>query len=382
MLEAIQVLARIVTSKSSSVLLVLVTGAPQSSLGDSQLPDVCCLRGLLRTARAEIPQLHLLHIDSDEFGLGGSAQELASQVWFEVTNPRLGLHMEVAYRGGQRHIPAVDLSPNRNPITPPPQAARFEDLEPRGWVLIAGGTGQRAAVTVEVLAETGLKKFVLASRSGKVQSSFESRLRPLLSREIRVQSLDPSDAAQLAALLQGTCEEWGPLRVVVNSCDDDLDASDMPVASCSTSRFRENFSRSMDGIWQLSQQTGALGVLHFLLYSSLHSLVGPPGSLNDAAVGAFMEELCRSRQTQGLPGICVKWPSMSNSGDDADMCISEDCAKHVLKHLLAGAKGVLSCPVQAVLPRNSLLPRSPHMASLLEPLFDRLELLRWQKGAG
>ena len=123
-------------------MLVLLTSSSESALTDNdgfKMPESCCLRGLVRTARDDLSQLQILHIESDELSLGGSLPVLASQVWSEVSNPRLGLHMDVAYCCGERHIPAIDLSTKLVHLPVGVQGFSFRELVPAGWALITGG---------------------------------------------------------------------------------------------------------------------------------------------------------------------------------------------------------------------------------------------------
>merc|ERR1711924_155045 len=80
------------------------------------------------------------------------------------------------------------------------------------------------------------------------------------------------------------------------------------VSPTSAKGFRQALSSAMESAHCLSQNTLDSCFSHFILYSSVSSIIGQQGCSTLAAASAFMNELAQCRRTHGLPAVSVLWP--------------------------------------------------------------------------
>jgi acyl carrier protein len=75
----------------------------------------------------------------------------------------------------------------------------------------------------------------------------------------------------------------------------------------SGARFKAVLRPKMRGGWNLHLLTANLPLEHFVLFSSVASLVGSAGQANHCAATAFEDALAHHRRALGLPGLSINW---------------------------------------------------------------------------
>ena len=250
-------------------------------------------------------------------------------------------------------------------VDPPP----YLSSENQGVALITGGLGGLGVVTAEALVEAGVKRVVLASRSGQVKHSDQGLqerlelLRHTRGVEVVIEQCDMGEESQVEAMLGRIRTLLGPLRVVVHAAGVLADAlllkQDLESVRCV-------FSAKADGAWYLHKHTSGDVLDTFMVYSSISALFGNPGQANYAAANAYLDELVRHRVASGWPGVSVQWPGIMGVGMaaamdervrvDASASVDVSTVKQVLHQLWAcrDAQHVAGNPVQAVVPRMVL----------------------------
>ena len=179
-------------------------------------------------------------------------------------------------------------------------------IDPRGTVLITGGTGRLGSLLARHLVEAhGLSSLVLASRSGpeaesarELQSELEG-----LGAKVTIAACDVSDREELQALFDRVPEEH-PLTAVVHAAGA-LD--DSVISSLTPERLDRTMVPKVDGAWHLHELTRHLDLQAFVLFSSAAGVLGSAGQGNYAAANAFLDSLAAYRRTQGLAATSLAW---------------------------------------------------------------------------
>eukprot|EP00421_Protoceratium_reticulatum_P003738 CAMPEP_0168362502 /NCGR_PEP_ID=MMETSP0228-20121227/3211_1 /TAXON_ID=133427 /ORGANISM="Protoceratium reticulatum, Strain CCCM 535 (=CCMP 1889)" /LENGTH=1637 /DNA_ID=CAMNT_0008375205 /DNA_START=24 /DNA_END=4937 /DNA_ORIENTATION=+ len=396
----IEAVCRHVYSTKRPLRLVMVTcgcsgpsyaGATDDGFG---LPAAVPLRGLFRCSRIENLQVPILHLDSDALLEPGRGKELAAQVdcELELSTPEVGFyradvaeqnraiihtHREVAYRGGARFLPKLDLCA-RNPIFPGARIGPLPGPAARGVALITGGTGGH---TAEALVELGVPVVVLSSRSGRISRGYqglEQRLDALRMTGARVEleACDASDEKQAAALLERIRRNYGPPRWIMNAAG--------IVLPQDPSLMQQVFEPKCLGAWYMHKHSLSDNISTFMVYSSMSAGAGANDLGNYAAANTYIDELARLRQSMGLAAVSIMFPEVEEAGMAADMIgqggvanIPAGNVKQTVKQVVCGTGPMAPCV--AIVPQGYLIPRTPTMDSILDPLKARVNKDLWQE---
>jgi len=391
-LELLKVLCTDLENYKHPVRVVLLTSGsngPSFIDGtDGHVDAAAPVRGLVRVARAEIPQIPVLCIDTDAFWAGDDGSMLAEEVASELdlSTPSVGMNAaspaqkamafyqtnrEVAYRYGQRYSLKLDLS-SRMPI----YAQRAAPMLPRsvaeGVILVTGGTAGLGLIAAEALLEVGAECVVLVSRFASEFAASRLSDSKKGGAKVAVESCNVADEDEVIEMLSRVREQHGPIRLVVHSSGQ-LD--DRPIQKQDLESLEVVFAHKAYGALFLHRNTLEDDLHGFILFSSVSALYGYPQQANSAAADTFMDELARLRKAQSLPGVSIQWPSVTELGKPATnkagqhTSITAGVMKQVVKQVVCGKEKM--SPVQAVLTEAHLTPPSPLVASLLEPLLSR-----------
>jgi pimaricinolide synthase PimS1 len=279
----------------SGARLVLVTsgavavcpGEGLSGLGQSPV------WGLVRSAQAESPdRFVLVDLDTEEASVAALPAALA------LGEPQL------AVRDGAVRIPRLAR------FAGPGCAGSLGDgeraLDPRGTVLVTGGTGTLGTLVARhLVVEHGAGRLLLASRRGpdaegapELQAELES-----LGASVEVVACDVSRRETLETLLDSIAAEH-PLTAVVHTAGV-LD--DGTIGSLTAERVDGVLAAKADAAWYLHELTERIDLSMFVLFSSAAGTLGGPGQGNYAAANAFLDALAAHRCSLGLAGTSIAW---------------------------------------------------------------------------
>jgi len=286
--------------------LWLVTRNSQPAISDSPPvePLPAMLWGLGRTAAFEHPKIWGGLVDLE--GLDGCSTRIQSDaeaLLLEIWNP--DEEKQIAIRPTGR------------------LAARFVRL-PQGignqgqlfredaTYLITGGLGSLGLKVAEWMVARGARGLVLTSRRG-AQGKAAETVRGLEAKGVRslVAIGDITDEAELNRILGEVRANMPPLRGVFHCAgmlnDGILDQMDWD-------RFSAVTAPKVKGSWLLHRATLNDELDHFVLFSSILSLMGSQGQSNYTAANAFLDALTEHRRAAGLPAVTLNWGPWAETG--------------------------------------------------------------------
>jgi acyl transferase domain-containing protein/NADPH:quinone reductase-like Zn-dependent oxidoreductase/acyl carrier protein len=263
-----EVLAKLQDWLTGEGLLVVVTGEDLVS---------SAISGLVRSARTEHPD-RFVHVDLDVPAL--DPRTLATVA----------------------HCGEPELRVRRGRV----QAPRLAELDvvgerwrPGGTVLITGGTGGLGRELARHLVGQGVRKLVLASRSGPDADGIGEFVAGL-DADVVVRSADVSVREDVERLLAGIDDLTAVIHTAGHTADGVL-------ASMTPQRLDEVLRPKADAAWHLHELTKHLPLTAFVLFSSFSGLMGSGGQANYAAANAFLDGLARYRRELGLPATSLAW---------------------------------------------------------------------------
>ncbi|MFD5417333.1 SDR family NAD(P)-dependent oxidoreductase [Streptomyces sp. NPDC127069] len=253
------------------------------------------LRGLLRTAAYEYPQLAASMLEADD--PAAAALELLGD------DPAI---REVRLSDGRRRTHSLSL-------TAPPTARELAaEVRPDAAYLVTGGLGGLGLLTGAFLADQGAARIVLCSRHAPQQAVLEN-IETIRANgcDVRLVLGDMGDAAAVAEAIHAATEGDTPLRGVVHAAGTVEDAL---LDNLDDDLLSSVWRGKATGAWKLHQATLEHELDFFVLYSSVAALIGSPGQAAYAAANSFLDDLADHRRSQGLPATSVQWGAWSNVG--------------------------------------------------------------------
>ncbi|MFI6230388.1 SDR family NAD(P)-dependent oxidoreductase [Micromonospora echinospora] len=212
---------------------------------------------------------------------------------------------QIAWRGGRSHVARV-VRAGSAPSEDRPK------ISADGTHLVTGGLGALGLLVARWLVDRGARHVVLVGRRGPSEAA-EGTLRDLTERGARVRVIrgDVGRVDDVRKILAEIETSMPPLRSVFHAAgvlDDGV------LHQQSWDRFERVLAPKVTGAWHLHQLTRDLPLDHFVLFSSIASLLGAPGQGNYAAANAFLDALAHHRHALGLPALSVNWGAWGDSG--------------------------------------------------------------------
>jgi len=182
--------------------------------------------------------------------------------------------------------------------------------------LVSGGLGGIGLALAEWLVEQGARHLALFSRnepSSRAQAVLDGLARKV--DQLAVFQTDVADEAGLTAMFRHIDETMPPLAGVFHLA---ADMEDNVLLLLDWTRFRKASASKIDGAWNLHRLTLDRKLDHFVLFSSVVSLLGSHGQAGYTAGNRFLDALAHHRRGLGLPALSVNWGAWGGIGRAAE----------------------------------------------------------------
>ncbi|MET8997332.1 type I polyketide synthase [Amycolatopsis sp. NPDC004169] len=266
----------------------------------------CLTRGAVAAGRADRVEAP---VQAQVWGLGRTAAMEYPQRWGGLVD----LPAELDERGRTRLAAVLGGTEDEVALRPSGvfarrlerRAAAGESWQPRGTVLVTGGTGALGARVARRLATSGAERLVLLSRRGPAAPGAADLERELttLGCEVSILACDAADRDALAAVIPAD------LRAVVHAAgvlDDGV------IESLTPERFDTVLRAKAAAAENLSALTGDLDA--FVLFSSMAGAFGAAGQGSYAAANAHLDALAQQRHAAGQPAVSIAWGPWAGDG--------------------------------------------------------------------
>ncbi|MBP2706925.1 SDR family NAD(P)-dependent oxidoreductase [Microbispora sp. RL4-1S] len=193
-------------------------------------------------------------------------------------------------------------------------AGADEGWQPRGTVLITGGTGALGGHVARWAAANGAAHVVLAGRRGPDAPGAD-----VLADEIRaagarvtIVAADLADRDAVAALVdQATADPQAPLTAVVHAAGI---AHSAPLADLDAAGFAAVLAGKTTGALHLDEILGDTDLDAFVLFSSIAATWGSGWGGTYAAANAGLDALALRRRARGLAATSLAWGPWAEAG--------------------------------------------------------------------
>ncbi|MFJ5226872.1 type I polyketide synthase [Streptomyces sp. NPDC088400] len=182
--------------------------------------------------------------------------------------------------------------------------------QPRGTVLITGGTGGIGAHVARRLARDGADHLVVVSRSG-ADGPEAARLVAELGTRVTVAACDVTDHRAVTDLVARVSAEGHPIRAVLHAAGISRHAS---LADTAPDEIADTLAAKTTGAAVLHEVFADSELDAFVLFSSIAGVWGGGGQAAYAAANAYLDALAEHRRAQGLPATSVAWGAWAGVG--------------------------------------------------------------------
>ena len=188
-----------------------------------------------------------------------------------------------------------------------------------GTYLITGGFGGFGLETATWLAKRGARYLALVGRRGAAAEHAKAAVQSLESQGVNVLAIaaDMSDERQVEETLAQVANQFPPLKGVFHAAGI-LD--DAPIAELNPDRIATVMKAKALSAWYLHTHTLKSQLDHFVLFSSVSSLIGNARQASYVAANTFLDALAHHRSAAGLAGVSVNWGAiatgMATENDD------------------------------------------------------------------
>ncbi|MFZ5828642.1 MAG: SDR family NAD(P)-dependent oxidoreductase, partial [Planctomycetota bacterium] len=228
------------------------------------------------------------------------------------------------YMAQRKNIGKVVVSMEVESSAPAESGPVAGPIRADGSYLITGGLGALGMQLAEWLARSGAGEVVLLARRAPDEAARQAIARIVsLGTKVRVLQADVGDFGAVCRAVDTIAAEGKPLRGVFHAAGV---LADGILYEMNLDQFDRAAQPKIAGGWNLHRATLGHPLDHFVLFSSVASLLGSPGQGNYAAGNAFLDGLAQYRRSRGLPAVAINWGPWGGTGMAAEEGKAEQIA--------------------------------------------------------
>ncbi|MDI1475028.1 type I polyketide synthase [Polyangium sp. y55x31] len=196
---------------------------------------------------------------------------------------------------------------------PEPTTAARGPFQPKGTILITGGTGALGGAVARWLAGNGAEHLVLVSRRGREAPGAEALEAALVALGARVTlaACDMADRDAVRALVEGFVTAGQPIRAVFHAAGV---VHQTALDSMGAAELAEVLASKAAGALHLAELLSAEPLDAFVAFSSIAGVWGSGGQGAYAAANTFLDALIEQRRARGLSGTSIAWGPWAGGG--------------------------------------------------------------------
>lgn len=307
-LSAVQALLNSKQVGSSRLSFITRGAQPAGSGADPIHVEQSSLWGLGKVVGLEHPELHCICVDFDGDKESSVVESQVQHLLMELEGRRAERQVAFRKRPGRPigRLVARLTKVGQLDVT---KAALSADKT----YLITGGMGGLGLQIAKRMVEAeGIRHLALLGRTApgdralKVVGELEKR-----GATVRIYEGDVAIYKDVERVISQIRREMPELAGVIHSAGV-LDDATIP--NQDWEKYLKVMAPKINGTWNLHQATKMLKLDHFILFSSIASLMGNSGQCNYAAANAWMDGFARYRRQKGMSGISVNWGGWKEVG--------------------------------------------------------------------
>ncbi len=178
--------------------------------------------------------------------------------------------------------------------------------------LITGGTGSLGLQTARFLASKKASEVILLGRnipSENAQQAIQEI--EALDTKVLFMQCDVSQATQVKQVFDFLIKNKRQIKGVVHAAGL---ATPILCKDITPAAMRSMFAAKVQGAWNLHEQTKALDLDFFVMYSSISSVIGSAQLAHYSAANSFLDGLATHRRSLKLPAISINWGPWESGG--------------------------------------------------------------------
>ena len=181
-----------------------------------------------------------------------------------------------------------------------------------GTHLVVGGLGGLGLEVAEWLVDSGARSLALMGRQSNPSPQVAARIDGWRSAgvDVEIVACDVADATALEAAL-AALRAKRPIVSVIHSA---MVLEDMPLTAVTAEVLARTLPAKIAGAANLDRLTRADPLEHFVLFSSIATLIGNHGQSSYVAANGFLEGVARKRRADGRVGVAIGWGPISDVG--------------------------------------------------------------------